>query len=152
MEKNLQEILVQDYLDVIENDGVQQLKRLTEMLNSIILEDGEVKQNNSMIWDEFLHEYSNKDWAKMLIVLQAFAEAFPEKLKSNEENAFNTAEMLLAKNWNKYERILDRKTNKFYAWKAMMSALDFINRINDYNPYQAYQEQTPKASLFYVES
>lgn len=143
------ERMMDDYQEIIINDGVQQLKRLTEMLNTIIEEDGEVKKNNSILWGDFLHKYSNEDWAKMVIVLDLLAREHPGLLKSNEEMAFAQAQLTLDKYWSKYDRVLDKSQFKTYAWKLMMSALDFVNRINNRNPYA---NTTNIGKLFYVES
>jgi hypothetical protein len=111
--------------------GIELWRGLSESLNAIIEDSGEIDINNELIWKGYLHSWDNQDWTKALLAIEALFEEHPEFFRGNNEDAFLTAKEILIKNNNKIDRILDRKANKRHAWRMIMTMRELWNAAND---------------------
>jgi hypothetical protein len=111
--------------------GIEIWRDISETLNQIVKDTGEININNETIWQGYLHVWDNQDWVKVLLAIELLYEDHPEFFIGNNEDAYVTAKEILIKNNNKVDRIMDRKVNKRHAWRMIMSMRELWNRAND---------------------
>jgi len=112
------------------------INEITEVLNDIILSTGKtIPINNTTIWNEYLHKWSNDDWADMLAAFVDMCDARPELVKPFHNHAVESAIMIMHKNslLKNEPRILDTKQNKKIAWKMIMAMRELSNAHNNIN-------------------
>lgn len=108
--------------------GVEKVCEITDQLNDIILQSGPIDINNKIIWDGYLHRYSNQDWADMLEIIAIItAETFYAK----PWHIQNIQEALTAfsEQCDYHPRCMDTKANKKKAWKMIMTIREMVNDI-----------------------
>ena len=107
------------------------MAEITYVLNDIILSTGEaIDINNKTIWDNYLHKYSNEDWADMLSAVEGMYEGMPSIFKRFHEDAMVQARMTLDKFAPSQNRVLDHKDHKRKAWKMIMAIRELLNDFN----------------------
>ncbi len=111
--------------------GVDLMAEITYVLNDIILSTGEaIDINNKTIWDNYLHKYSNEDWADMLSAVAGMYEGMPSIFKRFHEDAWVQASMTLERFAPSQNRVLDHKDHKRKAWKMIMAIRELLNDFN----------------------
>jgi len=112
------------------------INEITQVLNDIILSTGKtIPLNNSTIWDQYLHKWTNQDWADMLDAFIDMCDKRPDLAKPFHQQACETAVMIMHKNslLKNEPRILDSKANKKTAWKMIMAMRELSNAHNGIN-------------------
>jgi hypothetical protein len=129
--------------------GIEIWRDISETLNGIVKDTGEININNETIWQGYLHVWNNQDWVKVLLAIELLYEDHPEFFVGNNEDAFITAKEILIKNNNNIDRVMDRKVNKRHAWRIIMSMRELWNRANDLHvPMGSPTKRTRKGNEF----
>ena len=116
----------------IVEQGIEFWGDLAEALNNEIYQHGEIQKNNKNIWDNYLHKWTNWEYACVLGVLRELMDTNPEFFRGNHESAVLAAEQILCKNWESpKDRTLDKRVYKDTAWKLIMTMREVWNRAND---------------------
>jgi hypothetical protein len=113
--------------------GLVLWQEIAEQLNNIVEEDGTIEKDDARIWQNYLHKWGNVDWVRVLLVIEQLNEHHPEFFKSFHEDAYITAREILVKQAPSTERVMDRKANKRYAWKMIMTMREVWNAANGIN-------------------
>ena len=111
--------------------GAEQWIRVSERLNQIIQDQGWVDINNRQFWREFLHEWTNEDWACMLetvITVLALPECRGLARPHQERQLAQALEVLLAEG-DRHPRCLDRRPHKRRAWGTVMVMRELYNEV-----------------------
>lgn len=96
--------------------GLDQISEIAEVLTKIIDTQGKIEINNPVIWSQYLHRWTNKDWENMLAGFRIILENRPDAVKQYHKNNFERAVTALKKDRHYSDRALDTKNNKRIAW------------------------------------
>ena len=137
IENTIQEELT-DYEDIDYDDavdyGITLWTTLTETLNNIVIEDGEIRKNDRRIWNTFLHRYSNRDWLFILAAAEYMRERHDHAYATFHIDVIDEARDILLKYYHTLPRVLDIKEpgmeHKRVAWKAITNLREVLNNIN----------------------
>ena len=80
---------------------------LAETLNQEILSHGEIQKNNSQIWKQFLHRFTNRDWENLAAVVAALSET--EYVTADHISHFDEVLTVIDKHGDYYERVMDMR-------------------------------------------
>jgi hypothetical protein len=105
-------------------------QEIAEQLNTIVEDEGTIEKDDARIWQNYLHKWGNHDWIRVLLVMEQLNERNPEFFKSYHEDAYVTAREILIKQAHNTERVMDRKPNKRFAWKMIMTMREVWNAAN----------------------
>lgn len=111
--------------------GVDTWADIAHTLNEIIQESGPIDINNRRIWDGYLHRWSNKQWGEMLAAMGTLLEQYPHLAQPFHHRAWEQARDAFVKDSASDARCMDSKTNKKYAWKAIMAMRELYNTANN---------------------
>jgi len=136
-------------------EGVKHWSDMAKALNEEILEHGEIQKNNKTIWDNYLHQWTNWEYATVLGVMRDLMDSNPEYFRGNHESAILTAETVLMRNWeSEKDRVLDQRRFKEVAWKLIMTMREVWNRVQGIDLPNSDQSRRrpppPKDQLFSV--
>jgi hypothetical protein len=127
--KKSADILSQERYNKYQSEGIELWGGLANWLNEEIRKTGQLQKNNHPLWDEYLHEWANREYAKVLSAMRDLMEQHPEMFKGFHEDAILNAEMILHKNWESEDnRVLDTKKYKTDAWKLIMTMREVWNK------------------------
>jgi len=105
--------------------SVELIYRISEHLNQIIRNSGQIQINNKAIWNEVLHQLENAHWRGMLETLEALCDQNPNLGTLQHRIAISEGLAILEKYEAYYDRCMDVRTkhlnNKHTAWKCLMS-------------------------------
>jgi hypothetical protein len=105
--------------------SVAVITAIAEMLNTEIRKTGEIKINNPVIWEGYLHQMHNEDWRGVLTTMNELAEGCPQLFTISNLQAIRDGIELLDKFDQYYDRVMDMRNRhvsaKKTAWKCIMS-------------------------------
>lgn len=110
--------------------GVDTAVEITKILNEEILKGGEIQEDNSAIWDGWLHKKDNEDWQAMLIAMRELMREYPRFFKQKDMDILDTVWTTLQSKGN-VERVLDTKKYKGTAWGAIHTVREVVCRCWD---------------------
>lgn len=109
--------------------------RITAMLNHEIETNGEIKTNNTVIWQGFLHKMDNEVWEGIVDLWEQLSEQHPHLFKHHDERNIADARRVLDKYSNYYDKVLDMRNrhvdHKKIAWRLLMTTREVWNRACD---------------------
>ena len=118
--------------DILEQ-GVDNWADIAHTLNNIILQSGPIDINNKLIWDGYLHQWTNKEWGAMLVALGTLITDHPGIALPFHVRAWEQARDAYISCCDTDPRCMDSKSNKKYAWKAIMAMRELYNAANNIN-------------------
>lgn len=100
-------------------------QEVADDLRAIIRTEGEIRINNELIWNKYLHRWRNRHWELILTAAQHLHQEHPEIFTGFQENALIEAWSTLQRYKEEHPRCMDQKTKdmntKTVAWKWLMS-------------------------------
>jgi hypothetical protein len=106
-------------------NSVELIYRISEHLNQIIRNSGQIQINNKQIWNEVLHQLENSHWRGILETLEALCDQNPNLGNLQHRIAISQGLAVLEKYEAYYDRCMDVRTkhlnNKGTAWKCLMT-------------------------------
>jgi hypothetical protein len=113
------------------NRGADLATEIAGVLNDIILTTGEaIARDNKVIWEGYLHRYSNQDWDDMLTAMEGISELTPGIFKPYHLDAMCQARLAVAHASPGQARVLDHARHKRKAWSMIMAIREVINKFN----------------------
>lgn len=112
--------------------GEQLCEHITDTLNDIIKNTGQIKKDNKEIWDGFLHQVTNDEWAAMF---EAFKQKVSDEdiaLRPDQQDKFERAYTTFQRDRHLRERCMDirhkHKNTKDLAWAMIMTIREVWNK------------------------
>lgn len=94
-------------------------------LRTIIRTEGEIKINNKLIWNKYLHQWKNRHWELLLESGMMLAQQHPEMLTKFHGDALFEAWTTFQRYKDEHPRCMDQKSKdmntKTVAWRWLMS-------------------------------
>jgi hypothetical protein len=145
MKKSL-DILSEERYQKYLSEGIDLWGGLANWLNEEILKAGKLQKNNHPLWNGYLHEWANREYAKVLAAMRDLMEQQPELFRPFHENAILRAETILHKNWESEDnRVLDTKKYKTDAWALIMAMREVWNKAGNIDlPNEDSSRRKPK--------
>ena len=91
-----------------------------EQLRHIRQTEGDIKRDDSRIWDGYLHVWDNTHWQAVLELVIELYQRYPEYFESFHVDTLKDTAKVLIKNQSGHPRVLDTKHYKYLAWRAAM--------------------------------
>ena len=111
--------------------GCEIWEALAKDLNGIIRTSGQIQIDNHHIWNTWLHQLQNEDWADMILMAQAAIREMPSCAQTFHKSKLYEALDALQNESDQRDRVLDRKEHKGKAWAAMMALREVYNNIEE---------------------
>jgi hypothetical protein len=126
---------------------IEQWRQVSETLNGIITSTGkEIDINNRVIWDQFLHRWSDSDWQDIIATVLAVKSENPDLFASYHDTAIAAARAALLKS-HSGSRVMDTKPNKKISWRTIMTLREVWNQMNDIKIPNKTQKSRPKMTV-----
>jgi hypothetical protein len=120
------------------NDGMVLCEHISDVLNTLIKNKGtQIRKDESVIWDEFLHVINNQEWADMFAAFEQVIETHKIFLTEHQERKYQEAKSQFTRDQYKRERCMDIR-NRFMntkdkAWAMIMVIREVFNDKNNRN-------------------
>lgn len=124
--------------------GVELWHSLSQQLNDIIKQQGEITIDDKRIWNGYLHKWTNEEWQLLLTAMCELHLHYPEMFKRFHTTNIEAALATLLRQGKEHPRALDRKVNKGKAWATIMTAVEVWNTACDINLVNQAQTRTTK--------
>jgi hypothetical protein len=107
-------------------------EHITEVLNRIITTTGEqIQKDNKEIWDGFLHQLNNDEWAAMFLAFKTLVDRENLSLRPDQQRKFDAAYTTFKRDSLLRERCMDirnrAKNTKDLAWAMIMTIREVWN-------------------------
>lgn len=106
---------------------------LSQALNLIALEHGEIPRGDKTIWKNYLNRWGNREWFDILSLLAELQLQEPTAFQPFHNRALNQAARILVSDHNLHPRVLDTKGNKEHLWRLAMTLREVWNNLNKLN-------------------
>ena len=121
-----QERQMMQMLSTIELDMALDIwQEVADDLRAIIRTEGEIRINNKLIWNKYLHRWKNRHWELLLKSGIQLADQHLDMLTTFQQDALFEAWTTFQRYRDQHPRCMDQKTKdmntKTVAWKWLMS-------------------------------
>lgn len=132
------------------SDGALLNQYITDQLNDIILSTGKaIDKDNPKIWQGFLHQLTNDNWASMFEAFKHLVDSKGILLTHHQQQKFDEAYMTFHKDKLKRERCMDIRNRfmntKTLAWGMIMTIREVYNQANNTAIANQDQQTQPEA-------
>lgn len=114
--------------------SVQVMCHITDTLNQIVTEQGDININNRTIWDTYLHQMDNHIWRDILETLYELYMQHPDLFEMHQVSAVKNALETLNRHYNYYDNVLHinrpNMKHRGIAWRALMVVREIVNTAN----------------------
>lgn len=115
-------------------DGLLLIDHITDVLNDLIVKTGkQIDKDETVIWDGFLHQLNNDEWASMFLAFKELVSNNNIFLTHHQQRKFDEAYMTFEKDKLKRERCMDIRNRfmntKQLAWSMIMTIREVYNTV-----------------------
>jgi hypothetical protein len=118
--------------------GYELNQHITTVLNNIITDTGrQIERDNELIWDGFLHQLNNDDWAAMFAAFDDLVTKKDIFLTPHQQRKFQDAYTTFKRDKDLRPKCMDIRTKfkstKDLAWAMIMIIREVVNASNGVN-------------------
>jgi hypothetical protein len=115
-------------------NGIELWQHIAELMNSKVKQHGKLLPNDTDIWDNTLHQWTNAQWLLIISVMERLYEVHPEYFAAGHITSVRQCRDLILSHHGNFNRVMNQRDigmdHKGRAWRGVCTFREVWNNVH----------------------